>query len=238
MSETLLQVEGLSAGYDGAAVLRDLSLQIEEGEIVALLGANGAGKTTALRVISGLLPIMDGRAVVLGSDVSSAPAHRLFRSGLAHVAEGRSIFFGLTVAEHFRLGHRGERLDTEAAYRYFPKLRELQGRRAGVLSGGEQQMLALARALARRPRLLLIDELSLGLAPIIVEQLLPVVRQYVDEQHAAALLVEQHVGLALDIADQGLILAHGETASRGDAASLRANADVLLASYLGEGRVN
>ena len=141
-----------------------------------------------------------------GDDLARISPSARARLGIAHVPEGRGLFFGLTVAEHFRLGHRGERLDETLAYEYFPKLRELQGRRAGLLSGGEQQMLAVARALARQPKLLLLDELSLGLAPVIVERLLPVVREFAQERGCAVLLVEQHVHLALEVADRGYVL--------------------------------
>jgi branched-chain amino acid transport system ATP-binding protein len=140
----------------------------------------------------------------------------------------------MTVAEHFRVAYRGEQLDVALAYEYFPKLEELQGRRVGLLSGGEQQMLAVARALARRPKLLLLDELSLGLAPLIVEQLLPVVRQVAQERRCGVLLVEQHVHLALEVADRGYVLSHGEIVLRNDAEHLRANRQLLVASYLGE----
>jgi branched-chain amino acid transport system ATP-binding protein len=233
----LLSIEGMSAGYDEAAVVRGLDIRIDGGEIVALLGANGAGKTTTLRAISGLVHPMEGRIVYHGTDLERMSPSARARDGIAHVPEGRGIFFGLTVAEHFRLGHRGETLDADAAYRYFPALSELKERRAGLLSGGEQQMLAVGRALARHPKLLLLDELSLGLAPVIVERLLPVVRDYARESGCGVLLVEQHVQLALTIADRGYVLSHGEILMHEKAEALRANRPLLVASYLGEQEV-
>ena len=234
MSGAVLRIAGLTAGYDGAPVVRGLDLEVEPAQVVALLGANGAGKTTTLRAVSGIVRPMAGTVEVLGSDIARRSPYRIARDGVAHVAEGRSVFFGLTVAEHFRLGHRGEHLDAARAYEYFPKLAELRDRRAGLLSGGEQQMLALARALARRPRLLLVDELSLGLAPVIVERLLPVVRRYADEEGAGVLLVEQHAELALEFADRCVALSHGELVFSRAAAELRHDRGLLQASYLGE----
>jgi ABC-type branched-subunit amino acid transport system ATPase component len=234
VAEPVLALERLTAGYDQAAVIRDVDLDVGAGEVVALLGPNGAGKTTSLRAISGIVKPMGGRVLFAGRDLARvAPAARA-RGGIAHVPEGRGLFFGLTVAEHFRLGHRGERVNTALAYEYFPKLEELQGRRVGLLSGGEQQMLAVGRALAREPRLLLLDELSLGLAPVIVEWLLPVVRQFAQERDCAVLLVEQHVHLALEVADRGYVLSHGEIVLRADAEQLRGDRRLLIASYLGE----
>ena len=234
MSEFVLAIEGLAAGYDGAAVVRDLDLTVGQSEVVALLGANGAGKTTTLRAISGIVKPLKGRLLYQGEDLSSMSPSARARAGIAHVPEGRGIFFGLTVAEHFRLTHRGESLDPEIAYGYFPALRELRDRPAGLLSGGEQQMLAVGRALARRPKVLLLDELSLGLAPVIVERLLPVVRSFADERGCAVLLVEQHVHLALEVADRGYVLSHGQIVLHNDAEHLRANRQLLVASYLGE----
>jgi ABC-type branched-subunit amino acid transport system ATPase component len=231
---SLLEIGDLSAGYDGATVVRGLNLRVGAGEVVALLGPNGAGKTTTLRVVSGIVRPMAGTVSVLGRDAARSSPYRIARDGVAHVAEGRSVFFDLTVREHFRLGHRGERLDAQRAYEYFPKLRELADRRAGLLSGGEQQMLALARALARAPKLLLVDELSLGLAPVVVEKLLPVVRDYATDTGAGVLLVEQHVELALDVADRGIVMSHGEMVVERDARALRDDRQLLAASYLGE----
>jgi branched-chain amino acid transport system ATP-binding protein len=230
----VLEIEGLTAGYDQAAVIRDLSLTVAPGEVVALLGANGAGKTTTLRVISGIVKPREGRVSLDGDDLARLSPTDRARRGIAHVPEGRGIFFGLTVAEHFRLGPRGEHLDPELAYEYFPKLRELQDRRTGLLSGGEQQMLAIGRALARRPHVLLLDELSLGLAPVIVESLLPIVRDYARDSNCAVLLVEQHVHLALEVADRGYVLSHGEIVLHKEAAVLRQDRNLLVASYLGE----
>jgi ABC-type branched-subunit amino acid transport system ATPase component len=234
VSAPVLAIDGLTAGYDQAAVVRGLDLTIAAGEVVALLGPNGAGKTTTLRVVSGIVKPMAGRVVFSGQDLASVSPSARARLGIAHVPEGRGLFFGLTVAEHFRLGHRGERLDEEIAHEYFPALRELRTRRTGLLSGGEQQMLAVARALARTPKLLLLDELSLGLAPVIVERLLPIVRQFAQDRGCAVLLVEQHVHLALEVADRGYILSHGQVVLHNKAEQLRADRQLLIASYLGE----
>ena len=234
MSVEVLAVEGLTTGYEEAAVIRELDLTVSESEVVALMGANGAGKTTTLRAISGVVHPMAGRIVFAGKDLAGVSISRRARSGIAHVPETRGLFFGLTVAEHLRLSHRGERLDSDAAYAYFPALAELRERRCGLLSGGEQQMLAVARALARHPKLLLLDELSLGLAPLIVERLLPVVREYAAGTGCGVLLVEQHIQLALAIADRGYVLSHGEVVMEDRADALRGNRELLMASYFGE----
>jgi ABC-type branched-subunit amino acid transport system ATPase component len=234
MSAAVLELEGLTTGYEDAAVVRELDLSVGEGEVVALLGANGAGKTTTLRAVSGIVDPMAGSIAFGGRDLARTSISGRARMGIAHVPENRGLFFGLSVAEHFRLGHRGERLDADAAYRYFPALAELRDRRCGLLSGGEQQMLAVARALARHPKLLLLDELSLGLAPLIVEGLLPVVRDYATDTGCGVLLVEQHIQLALAVADRGYVLSHGEVVLQDRAEALRRNRELLMASYFGE----
>ena len=231
-----LELDRLTAGYDRAPVVRELILSVALGEVVALIGANGAGKTTTLRTISGLVKPMDGLVRLGGEDLTGVSPTLRVRRGIVHVPQGRGIFYGLTVSEHFRLDGFGDRDAQEPAFAHFPALRVLAGRRAGLLSGGEQQMLAIARALCRKPRVLLMDELSLGLAPVIVERLLPVVREFASTHGTAVLLVEQHVHLALEIADRGYVLSHGELVAADSAERLRADSGLLTASYLGERR--
>ena len=230
----LLELEDLSTGYFGVPVVRGLNLHVDEGEVVALLGPNGAGKTTTLLAVSGLNPILGGDIKLFGNSIAGKKAFKLPRVGVAHVPEDRSLFFQLTVRENLKLGTSHGSADIDKALTYFPALEPLMSRKAGLLSGGEQQMLAMGRALATSPRLLMVDEMSLGLAPIIVERLLPVLRRIADETGASVLLVEQHVNLALEVADRAYVLSHGDLVLEGDTAHLRANRHLLESSYLGE----
>jgi len=232
--DALLQIENLNTGYNGVSVVRGLNLTVNPGEVVALLGPNGAGKTTTLLTASGLVPVISGDIKVFGKSVQGRRPHLMAREGLAHVPEGRALFYQLTVAENLRLGAAKGAADLKKALGYFPALEPIKDRRAGLLSGGEQQMLAMARALTVSPRLLMVDEMSLGLAPIIVERLLPILRQIADETGAGVLLVEQHVHMALQVADRAYVMSHGELVIEGDAASLRNDRSLIEASYLGK----
>jgi branched-chain amino acid transport system ATP-binding protein len=246
VSAPVLVTKGLRAGYDGVPVVHGLDLAVDAGEVVALLGANGAGKTTTLLTIAGLLPPIDGTLVILdevahdehgrGRRVRRSSLTRTWRrarAGVALVPEDRGLFPGLTVREHLRLTRAG-RDATERAFDLFPALGPLADRPAGLLSGGEQQMLALARALVRAPRLLMVDEMSLGLAPIVVERLLPMLRTIATETGAGVLLVEQHVPMALAVADRAVVMSRGRSVASGSAADLAARPELLEASYLGE----
>ncbi len=233
MTTSALAIEDLQAGYDNGPVLHGVNITVNSGEVVAMLGPNGAGKSTTLRAISGLIRVMGGRILLEGSDLSQVAPSARARAGIAHVPEDRGLFRGLTVAEHLRLGPPKQTINQEIAYEYFPALKSISDRMAGVLSGGEQQMLAMGRALGRQPRVMLLDELSLGLAPVIVEGLLPVVRQFATDSGCAVLLVEQHVHLALGIADRAYLMANGVSSESHDAHVLRNDMTLVQASYLG-----
>ena len=236
-----LHLQDFSAGYRGVAVVHDVTMHVDAGEVVALLGPNGAGKTTTLLTVSGLLPRLGGELRVLGAAQPAGGRRQnasrtlgLVRRGLAHVPEDRALFFGLTGREHLRLAaHRGDAEAIDLALEPFPALAAIIDRRAGLMSGGEQQMLALARALAGRPKLFLIDELSLGLAPIVVEQLLPLVGRIARDSGVGVLLVEQHAHAALAVADRAYIMVRGRIRDSGPARELAADAQRLAATYLG-----
>jgi branched-chain amino acid transport system ATP-binding protein len=235
MSTPLIRTIDLVAGYGQSKVVRDLNITVNAGEVVCLLGANGAGKSTSLLTIAGAIPSLGGEVEVLGEKVVSGRAHQVARRGLSIVPEGRGLFYRLTTAENLRLRrHRQSTVSVEEVLELFPALRPLMNRRSALLSGGEQQMLALAGALLSDPKVVMIDEMSLGLAPIIVEQLLPIVRRIADERNVGVLLVEQHVSAALSISDRGYVLAHGRVTAEGNAEQLRKDAKMLEDSYLGD----
>ena len=249
MSSPVLVAQGLDAGYDGVPVVRGLDLVINQGEVVALLGANGAGKTTTLLTIAGLLPPISGSLTVLGEVAhdeggrgrrvrrnSLTRTWRRARRGLSLVPEDRGLFPGLTVNEHLRLSKSKTNTSNTSndILDLFPALAPLRTRQAGLLSGGEQQMLAIARALATMPKLLMVDEMSLGLAPIIVERLLPLVRSAAAATGAGVLIVEQHVHMALAVSDRAAVMSRGVITVQGDSRELEERSDILESSYLGE----
>jgi branched-chain amino acid transport system ATP-binding protein len=223
----LIEARGLCVGYGGAAAVRDLDLEVHPGEIVALLGANGAGKTTTLLALAGVLPPTDGEVVWEGRPVRSQ-LHQRARDGLALVTEERSVFTRLTTRQNLAVAHG---CDLAKAVQLFPALDDLMDRRGGLLSGGEQQMLTLARALAREPKLLLADEMSLGLAPKTVGALLTAVRQAADAG-IGALVVEQHVHRVLTVADRVYVLRRGEITFSGTAATARERLADIESEYL------
>jgi branched-chain amino acid transport system ATP-binding protein len=231
--EPLLAVNGLTAGYDGVPVVRDVTLTVAAGEVVALLGANGAGKTTTLSAVAGLVRPMSGTVRLAGADVTGKAPHRMARRGLSLVPENRGLFHDLTTAENLRLARGRRKAGDGEVLELLPELRKCLHRKAGLLSGGEQQMLAVGRALVTRPRLLVVDEMSLGLAPVVVERLLPVLRRAADELDTGVLVVEQHVTLALEVAQRAYVLSHGRLVLDGDTQELRQRRDLLAACYLG-----
>jgi branched-chain amino acid transport system ATP-binding protein len=234
---SLLEVEQLHAAYGPVRVLEGIDFSVEQGQKVAMLGPNGAGKTTVLRALSGMVHTR-GRAEFDGRTLVGRSTADIARRGVAHVPEGRGTFPSLTVEENLRLGayvrRDGDavRADLDRVYGWFPRLSERRRQPAGSLSGGEQQMLAVARALMLRPRLLMLDEPSLGLAPIFAKELFEVLRQICDEEGMTVLLVEQNAGLALDLADHAYVLESGRIALSGEADRIKGD-DEVRRSYLG-----
>jgi branched-chain amino acid transport system ATP-binding protein len=230
-------VRDLVVSYGAVAALRGVSLHVGRGEVVALLGANGAGKSTMLRTISGLMLPKSGEIRFLGQRIDGIPPARIVRLGLAHSPEGRRLFGSLTVAENLRLGastrsdRSGIEADRERLYALFPVLKERARQQAATLSGGEQQMVALARALVARPKLLLLDEPSLGIAPIIMQQIFASLAE-LKSSGVTMLLVEQNMSMALDLADRAYVLRTGEVSLEGDARELKTNYEEVAAAYL------
>jgi branched-chain amino acid transport system ATP-binding protein len=234
----VLEVKNLSVDYGAVSALRGVSLHVRPGEVVALLGANGAGKSTTLRTISGLGRPRTGEIRFLGQRIDGLPSSRIVRLGVAHSPEGRRVFGSLTVAENLRLGAaaRADRSgiddDRDRVYALFPRLAERSRQQASTLSGGEQQMVALGRALMARPKLLLLDEPSLGIAPILVQQIFASLAE-LKQAGVTMLLVEQNMSVALDLADRAYVLRTGEVSLEGDAHELSANYEEVAAAYLG-----
>ncbi|WP_436140477.1 ABC transporter ATP-binding protein [Acidovorax sp. LjRoot74] len=233
----LLSVDNLSAGYGKIRALHGVSLRVPQARIVCVLGANGAGKTTLMRALSGLLPVSEGQAIFDGQSIVNVPAEALVRRGIAHVPQGRMVFAQLTVRDNLVLGGYTRpaaevRDDIDRVLGYFPRLKERITSRAGTLSGGEQQMLAIARGLLAKPRLLMLDEPSMGVAPILKDAIFETLRDIRDRENLTLLIVEQDADIALDISDEGYVIETGRVVMQGPAAELAGNEDIRRA-YLG-----
>ena len=234
---TLLELENIHSHYGHIHALRGISLTIEEGEVVTLIGSNGAGKTTTLRSINGILPPREGRIIFRGEEIQGVPAHDMSSKGIAQSPEGRKIFSRMTVLENLEMGayHRNDRKeiqdDMDRVYDLFSRLKEREKQEAGTMSGGEQQMLAIGRALMSRPKLLLLDEPSMGLAPVLVERIFQIIEE-INRQGTTILLVEQNANVALDIATRGYVLETGEIVNTASAEKLRQDPKVREV-YLG-----
>jgi branched-chain amino acid transport system ATP-binding protein len=234
LARDLLTAESLTSGYNGVAAVTDVNLTVAAGEVLSVLGPNGAGKTTTLLALAGLLPAMSGRATAMGEPVDYKRPYRMARRGMRFVPDDRGLFSVMTVREHLRLSRRRpDRAREEFVLDRFPALAEVQSRIVGLLSGGEQQMLAIAVALLAEPRVLMVDEMSLGLAPMVVEQMLPTIRDLARDEGIAVVLVEQHVELALAVSDRAIVLNHGRMVLEGDAKDLLADRDRLETAYFG-----
>jgi branched-chain amino acid transport system ATP-binding protein len=232
----LLEVVDLEVRYGAIRAIKGISFHVGEGEIVALLGANGAGKTTTQKTISGMLRPSAGQITFLGERIDGVPAHELIRLGICHAPEGRHVFPRMTVAENLEMGafrfKRLDQADLDRVLELFPRLRERYGQVSGTLSGGEQQMLAIGRALMGKPRLLLLDEPSMGLAPMVVAQIFDIIRE-INISGVTVLLVEQNAAQALGLANRGYVLETGELVLHGTGSELLAD-DRVRAAYLGE----
>ena len=228
-----LRCDGLSIGYGDLGVGGGIDLTVRRNEILAVLGPNGAGKTTLLLTIGGFLSPLDGSITVDGEPLPPGSPRRANRAGVVLVPDSRALFTQLTALENLQLAARRGGPTVDEMLDLFPALARRSKVKAGMLSGGEQQMLAVARSLVQRPRVLLIDEMSMGLAPVVVESLMPLVRQIADESDAAVVLVEQHFRLALEVADQALVMVHGDVTLSGPASQIAADPAALESAYLG-----
>jgi branched-chain amino acid transport system ATP-binding protein len=229
----VLECRSLTGGYGKIVGFRDVDLVLERGQVLAVLGPNGAGKTTLMMTLAGLLPRIGGEVLLGGVAMPNGRPAAANRAGVVLVPDNRALFTMLTVRENIEIARRRGDKGVVDVIDLFPSLERRLNVKAGALSGGEQQMLAMARGIVQRPKVFLIDEMSMGLAPIVVESLLPTVRYIADQTGAAVVLVEQHVSLALEVADQAMVLVHGGTSLRGDADQLRQNPSRLEAAYLG-----
>jgi branched-chain amino acid transport system ATP-binding protein len=238
MTQTLLKVSGLKVAYGGIQAVKGVDFEVREGELVTLIGSNGAGKTTTMKAITGLLPVNDGQIQYLGQNIKGRGAWDLVKQGLAMVPEGRGVFTRMSITEnlqmgaHIRTDKAGIAQDMERVFTTFPRLKERKDQLAGTMSGGEQQMLAMGRALMSRPKVLLMDEPSMGLSPIMVDKIFEVVRE-VHSQGVTILLVEQNASRALEIADRAYVMESGLISMSGDAKEML-NDPKVRAAYLGE----
>ena len=234
----LLEVNNLEVHYGVIKALKNISFEVNEGEIIALIGANGAGKTTTLQTISGILPVTSGNIILNGQDITKVPAHKIVRLGISQVPEGRRVFSQLSVLDNLKMGAfiRNDKeqieADLENIYKRFPRLFERKNQLAGTLSGGEQQMLAMGRALMSNPKILLLDEPSMGLSPILVSEIFDIIKS-INESGVTVLLVEQNAKKALSIADRAYALETGNVVVSGKASEL-INDDKIKKAYLGE----
>jgi len=238
MTQTLLKVSGLKVAYGGIQAVKGVDFEVREGELVTLIGSNGAGKTTTMKAITGILPMNDGDIEYLGKSIRGRGAWDLVKEGLAMVPEGRGVFTRMSVAENLQMGAHIRNDSAEVAadmdrmFALFPRLKERRDQLAGTLSGGEQQMLAMARGLMSRPKVLLMDEPSMGLSPILVDKIFEIVRE-VSSQGVTILLVEQNASRALQIADRGYVMESGLITMQGEAKTMLSDPKVR-AAYLGE----
>ncbi|ABO57304.1 ABC transporter ATP-binding protein [Burkholderia vietnamiensis] len=238
MATPMLKIKGLHVNYGGIQAVKGVDLEIQKGELVTLIGANGAGKTTTMKAITGLKPYSAGDIEYMGQSIKDVPAHELLKRGLAMVPEGRGIFARMSIVENMQMGAYlrsdtdGIKKDVERMFGFFPRLKERATQLAGTLSGGEQQMLAMARAVISKPKLLLLDEPSMGLSPIMVEKIFEVVRE-ISKEGITLMLVEQNARLALQAADRGYVMDSGAVTMSGDAKQMLDDPEVR-AAYLGE----
>ena len=232
---SLLDVKGLDAGYGRIVAVRDINISLEPGKVLAVVGPNGAGKTTMLNTIAGLLPPIAGTVSLNGTTIPGGQPTVANHSGVVLVPDDRALFFTLTTEQNIELARSKGAPKADTMLELFPALEKRWDVKAGALSGGEQQMLAMARGLIQRPKVLLVDEMSMGLAPVIIESLLPIVRKIVEDGTSSVILVEQHVQLGLSVADEVMVLSHGKCILHTNARDVEKHPELLEEAYLGAG---